>query len=531
MAETSTAAVLHLIAERMSIVDSSSSDSNDSTMPSPSSAATSFELPSKNRENQAAPEDQTANVTQSDQILQAESTSTPLSFLSLPSDIHHLILTEYLPYDSIVALRSTSHHFHSLISPATLKRLRQNVISNLFASERALLEKWLPQPFGRYSGRPTSHLTCYSCLQVLPTTSFFLDQVSRSRGLGRRRATERWCKACGIKYGKIPHGKWIAEVSYSMDEQLRYEKVMGEELKVKNPCMTCPARHRYDGQYVWWGCVDCFEKEGRRLRKEDSQRRRDVRRHCRSVKQGIQTFVEPDNLREVSHEVWWWMRARFGWGAMVRRGYNFYWWVKDERPVWRVCNTCRRVGRRIPEIGERLGSTARRAVGAVFDKQKDGVRSETAVAVQDCIICSAAPPTTTTAAAPPISVTDADPTPSPSSSHHLNHDHQCLPSPRREVRCWRCWRPKRSRRLRRYDDGLTYGVSLAKEQWCDGCVVEHETFVRAKRGVGIGTVVEGGEVSLERGEVKEEEGEGDVGFLGLDVLFEGESTGPVLTSE
>ena len=93
-------------------------------MPSPSPATTSFE---QGLQDQAPPS------------LGRQTSSKPrLSFLDLASDIHHLILTGYLPYQFIVALRSTSSHFPSLISPPTLKRFRQNSVSNLLAAEHAL---------------------------------------------------------------------------------------------------------------------------------------------------------------------------------------------------------------------------------------------------------------------------------------------------------------------------------------------------------------------------------------------------------
>jgi hypothetical protein len=413
-----------------------------------------------------------------------------LSFPTLPSDIHHLILTDYLPYDSIVALRSTSSHFHSLIPPSTLKRLRQNVIANLLADERTLLQKWLPQAYGRY-GRPAPYMTCYSCLQSLPTTDFFAYQVSSSRGLGRKRASERWCKPCGLKYGKIRQGKWIAEVSYCIDEQIRYETVMGEKLEVPNPCIVCPPKQRYDGQHVWWGCVDCFEKEEKRLKKQDSERRRDIRRHCSKVKRGIKACVHPGNVGEFSQEMWWRMRANVGYRALVRKGWSMYWWVKDESLITKAGRTCGKIGRvldprNMQEPGQKLGRKAKRAVGAVIDlatkNKKDEVRSgasgiETSTTLlEDCIVCcpDAGHP-------PALQASASSSSSSPNHNHNHNHNHVHIPLPHREVRCWRCWRAKRSRRRRRYDDGMAYGIPLPKERWCAGCQAEHDRFVAMKR--------------------------------------------------
>jgi hypothetical protein len=330
-------------------------------------------------------------------------------------------------------------------------------------------------------------MTCYSCLQSLPTTEFFAYQVSSSRGLGRKRASERWCKPCGLKYGKIRQGKWIAEVSYCIDEQIRYETVMGEKLEVPNPCIVCPPKQRYDGQHVWWGCVDCFEKEEKRLKKQDSERRRDIRRHCSKVKRGIKACVHPGNVGEFSQEMWWRMRANVGYRALVRKGWSIYWWVNDESLITKAGRTCGKIGRvldprNMQEPGQKLGRKAKRAVGAVIDlatkNKKDDVRSgasgiETSTnLLEDCIVCC------TDAGDPPPLQASAS---SSSSSPNHNHHHVHIPLPHREVRCWRCWRAKRSRRRRRYDDGMAYGIPLPKERWCAGCQAEHDRFVAMKR--------------------------------------------------
>ncbi len=532
------AAVLQLLAERVSLADMDSSDSDSSIMQSPSTAATSFEVPLKNPQDHAflssvLPAEDCQDAVAS--TLQSQASSIPpLSFSSLPSDIHHLILTEYLPYMSIVALRSTSSHFRSLIPPSTLKRLRQKVITSLLADERAILEKWLPQPYGRYNGRPSPHMTCYSCLQSLPTTEFFAFQVIGARGIGRKRAVERWCKPCGLKHGKIRHGKWMEEVSYGYDDQLRYETVMGgQQLKLENLCASCPAKDRYDGQLVYWGCVDCFKKEEKRLQKQDSERRRDVRRHCSRVKHGVKALVEPGNLYELSQAVGWWMRANVGWHALLWKGDKIYRWAKDEHILTRASRTCGRVGRvldprNMQGPGQKLGRKAKRAVGAVLDigkknKQKESStpEGETSTArVEGCIVCCAARPDFATLEG------DTDltqPTATALSGQHSRHHH--IPPPHREVRCWRCWRAKRSRRRRRFDDGLAYGPPLPKERWCDGCQAEHEQFVvrgREKRKSmkmderkkTVPTTMEIRESGVEV-EVKEEETDAELGLGGL----------------
>lgn len=352
--------------------------------------------------------------------------------------------------------------------------------------------------------------------------------------MGRSRAVERWCKPCGLQHGKIRHGKWIEEVSYGVDDQFRYQNVMGGELKLKNPCVSCPPKDHYGDQPVWWGCVGCFEKEEKRLQKQDSERRRDVRGHCSKVKRGVKAFVKPENLRDFGQEVRWWCRANVGWHAMVRQGWSFYWWAKDESLVARASRTCGRVGRvldprQMQEPGQKLGRKAKRAVGAVLDlgkknKEKGGSSNtgdEMSTAfVEGCIICCAA------ARDPTLVVIDVDPTPPKAASlqqqqqqqqHHHNHNHFHIPSPHREVRCWRCWRAKRSRRRRRYDDGMAYDSPLPQDRWCGGCQAEHARFV------ALGREKKGPKEEKERNETKEdgkeekdeEEGEAEFGLGGL----------------
>ena len=316
------------------------------------------------------------------------------------------------------------------------------------------------------------------------------------------------------------------EVSYTIDDEFRYEEVMLEQLQVSNPCVTCTPRHRYDGQRVWWGCVGCFEKEEKRLQKEDSERRRDVRRHCSRVKTRVKAFVEPENLRGLRQEVGWWLTTRLGWGALVRSSYRAYWWVKDESLLNRMCKTCRTVGRvldprQMQEPGQKLSRKAKKAVGAVMGLGMKNEKGSTAegldemphVAVEDCIICSSG----CTVLNLEETNTVIPPTPKLASFHHENHI--CLPSPRREVRCWRCWRAKRSRRRRRYDNGMAYGFPLPKERWCDGCQAEHARFVAMRREKKKRREVqeEGWTVKEERSRQKigREEEDVDVGLVGL----------------
>lgn len=339
----------------------------------------------------------------------------------------------------------------------------------------------------------------------------------------------------------------MEEVSYSVDDQIRYETVMAEELHLPNPCATCPVKNRYDGQHVWWGCVGCFEKEKRRLQTLDSDQRRDLRRHCSNVKRVIKAFVEVENLTERSQDAWRRVREVVGWHATIRRGYNVYWWVRDESLVAKAGRTCGRIGRvldprKMQAPGEKLGRKAKRAVGKVFElgqkkrkKKKDGKcgagegLDALTTSCEDCMVCCTDPTLPKEEAAATAAVMTITPS-SPSSADHARHKtHIHIAPPHREVRCWRCWRAKRSRRRRRYDDGMAYGLPLPKERWCDGCQAEHEIFVSVRRQrknrrdalVGEGFMTKGPVVGkVNRAGVREvveqeEEEEVDVGLGGL----------------
>ena len=384
--------------------------------------------------------------------------------------------------------------------------------------------------------------------------------------MGRSRACERWCKPCGVKYGKIRHGIWKREVSYSGIDQARHDIVMEEELTISNRCVTCPARDQYYGQPVWWGCVDCFEKEGKRLRKQDSERRRDFRGHCSKVKWGVRECVRLDNIREFGQDVKSWCRDHVRWAAMVNQAHSVYWWARDENLVDRAYRTCGRVKRvldprQMQEPGQKLERKARRAVGVMFDLRRKNKTEEAeshttnepfTIYAEDCIICCCSTAINAAAITDPTAatLTFIDPTPAENNADATTHPHAAalsprhLPAhfhiapPRREVRCCQCWRAKRSRRHRRYDDGMAYGEPLPQERWCDGCQVEQLKFIvigrerkavreaaRGKKGLLVPWQGRGGVKGEGRREVVDVEvgegmgdGDDDVG-LGLEGLF------------
>jgi hypothetical protein len=340
---------------------------------------------------------------------------------------------------------------------------------------------------------------------------------------------------------------WRREVSYSGIDQARHDIVMDEELILTNRCATCPVRDQYYGQPVWWGCVDCFEKEGKRLRKQDSERRRDFRGRCSKVKWGIRERVWLDNIHAFGQDAKMWCRDHVRWAAMVNQAHSVYWWAKDENLVERAYRTCGRVKRvldprQMQEPGQKLGRKARRAVGVMFDSMRKNKTEEAGIHtpnemstafVEDCIICCCS--TTINASATPYLTpmtltTNSAEINTDATTHPPAHIH--IAPPRREVRCCQCWRAKRSRRRRRYDDGMAYGDPLPEERWCDGCQVEQLKFIvmgrerkafreaaRGKKGLVMpwlgGGKVEGGRNIVE---VEVGAGDDDVG-LGLEGLF------------
>ncbi|MCJ1258688.1 hypothetical protein MMC24_006521 [Lignoscripta atroalba] len=123
-------------------------------------------------------------------------TTTPNPpLLTLPAEIHLLILP-HLPYPSVLLLRLTNHHFYTLLTTPVLTRLKTLYISTLLS---------LPPPWG---GSPTKldacpSAPCFTCLHILPSTSF--DDPNWTLPPAERR--RRKCIPCKIRAAEYAPGE------------------------------------------------------------------------------------------------------------------------------------------------------------------------------------------------------------------------------------------------------------------------------------------------------------------------------------
>ncbi|KAF2807947.1 uncharacterized protein BDZ99DRAFT_522553 [Mytilinidion resinicola] len=100
--------------------------------------------------------------------------------LSLPTELQ-LSITDLLPTETILALRTTCHHLHTLLPPPSL--------GPLLALERT--------PWARNRRFPL--WTCSLCLRLRPAPAFADTMVRGARGLNGKEPHKRFCVACGIR--------------------------------------------------------------------------------------------------------------------------------------------------------------------------------------------------------------------------------------------------------------------------------------------------------------------------------------------
>ena len=220
-----------------------------------------------------------------------------LDLLSLPSELL-LHLTTFLPFNSLLALRSTCHSLYTLLSPTQVTTHRSTITSSLLASERTQLNDYRTahprQPYShlwdlfyaafewQLQERPAKELICYGCLETKPLHCFVERMSSRGTGLGGKLAKHRRCKDCMRRFYSIG-GAWWREHWVRKSEHKKHRSRMervgrwvthgdslienverGEEVGV---CACCSGRQ----SELWWGCKGCFEKEERRKRREDGE--------------------------------------------------------------------------------------------------------------------------------------------------------------------------------------------------------------------------------------------------------------------
>jgi hypothetical protein len=132
-----------------------------------------------------------------------------------------------------------------------------------FHHERELCRMyWLPKRFATSNGQNARllGLHCFWCMRLLHPIDFVREQTVGGYNLGRSRAGERWCKPCGLKWGRAQCGRWYKECY--RDDGMAGLLAPADYNKYCSRCLGEPT-------VTWWGCAGCFQKEERRRQKED----------------------------------------------------------------------------------------------------------------------------------------------------------------------------------------------------------------------------------------------------------------------
>jgi hypothetical protein len=136
------------------------------------------------------------------------------TFLDLPADLHYLIISRYLLWHAVLALRQTCKYFSTLLSPPRVQTLRQYMTLRFFQDENEVrriwyMPKWWVRSYNQNDALLGLH--CYSCMRQLHPVDFVRNQTIAGWCLSGQYATRRWCKACGLKWGLVRHGYWYRE--------------------------------------------------------------------------------------------------------------------------------------------------------------------------------------------------------------------------------------------------------------------------------------------------------------------------------
>jgi hypothetical protein len=381
-----------------------------------------------------------------------------LDLLCLPTELL-LHLTSFLPFNALLALRSTCHSLHDVLSPYHITSQRKSITKRLIASEQADLHEYRhSHPRQRYSHlwdlfyaafewqlqeRPAKELICYGCLETKPLHCFVERMSTRGTGLGGGLAKHRRCKDCMRRFYSVG-GAWWREhwvrKSEHRKRRTRVERVArwithGDSL-VENiergaevgVCACCGGRQ----SELWWGCSGCLEKEEMRRRKED-----------REVFRGTLTADQAEHydegwLRWVidKSEHWRTKRERQKRRRDTRRVEQGRWW----RRVWR--HTRRGAMLRWEGSWERVEALVELLQGPGKDSSSD-----------------------------PRTELDADHKSMETEEEWKPLDHVPLSKDRREARCSYCWVPTCQGKT--FMLGLAYETDLPFERWCNSCQEEH----------------------------------------------------------
>ncbi|KIX10007.1 uncharacterized protein Z518_01088 [Rhinocladiella mackenziei CBS 650.93] len=356
-------------------------------------------------------------------------------FLSvLPQDLHYHLATQYLDFDTLLALRQTCRTFHDLLTPDLIRRIRSKFIQKCLDNEaqqyREFRTIYPRQRFGhlwdllyaafdlRIIERPAQELRCYGCLEVKPLWCFVERMSNRGTGLGAKLAQDRMCKDCMRRYRDI-EGQWWKENwvkksdtvrKLSKGKRIRRWALEGrslvnadEEIGVCSECGSCTFE-------LWWGCATCFELEEKRRREEDLV-------DFDGVERKIAAMID---AWRIHREAKWRQRV----GNRERRPRK--WWAPRLGVTWG-------------------GSFSDRKAALVEWKDSKGHQK-----------------------ARQRSVGSKSATDSAWRAADLNP----LPKSRRQVRCSSCWVPNCPRRA--YILGLADEGPMPRDRWCHGCQVDYD---------------------------------------------------------
>lgn len=359
----------------------------------------------------------------------------------LPHDIHYLLATQHLEFDTLLALRQTCRTLYGILTPEIVRRVRSRLIKNSLESEaqqyrdyRAIYPRqrlshlWdlLYAAFDfRLIERPAKELRCYGCLEVKPLWCFVERMSNRGTGLGAKSARDRMCKDCMQRYRDI-EGQWWKENwvkksdtvrKTSKGQRIRRWALEGQSLV--NPeqeigvCSACGS-----GTFeLWWGCVACFEVEEQRRREEDLV-------VFDGFERKIVDVLETWRVRKEAKR-----RAR----QATRDRRTSKWWVPSFHVTWSG------------------GLAERKAALVEWKESKEQQKS-------GCRPARSGTRDTTWRAL----------------------DQNSLPKSRRAARCSSCWVPNCPRRM--YILGLAYERPLPRERWCSGCQRDHESRQARREG-------------------------------------------------
>ncbi|KIW56909.1 hypothetical protein PV05_05525 [Exophiala xenobiotica] len=353
----------------------------------------------------------------------------------LPPDLHYIIATKYLDFDTLLALRQTCHMMRRLLTPDQVRRVRSKLIQGYLEDEARQFQDYRihfpPQRLGhlwdllhaafdfRLLERPARELRCYGCLQMKPLWCFVERMSSRGTGLGAKSAHDRMCKACMSRYRDI-EGQWWKENWVKKSETAR-KASKGRRLRrwalegksLVNPpqevgvCAACGG----SSFELWWGCVACFEAEQKARREEDL------------------------DLMEMS--------------GLERK-------IVDAFDAWR----CRREMKYRQRQAKRERRPLRNRLLGTLGFPWTGGLSDRKAALEEWKESKTNPGATFSKSG---RGTD---------SGWRAIDQAPLPKSRREARCATCWIPGALRRM--YMLGFAYEGALDRERWCQGCQQDQE---------------------------------------------------------